>query len=345
MRHRTVARTLGLGAMVLVLSGCMKLEMNLELRSDDTVNGDVVFAVSRELLSLAGGSFEDFKTETDSPVPEGVEVTTEPYEDDDFVGERYTFEGAALSEFAGGGADELSITRLGDTFVVVGSLDMSDTGTEGFEGAEQLLESFDMSVSVTFPGEVESATGEIDGNTVTWELKPGQNVQIEAVGSAIGDGSGGGGGATLYILIAALVAVAIVVGAVLMRRARSAPVVGTPGDFGGLAGEAPAPAPMSDPLAGVASAAPTFPPADAAAEPSPSDPAAAPVTDAPAPAEPAGAPPPGPVATPPIPSAPSGPLIPAVPSVESLPSTPVMGEPSAPEQDSDDRHEDDDPAG
>ena len=46
-----------------------------------------------------------------------------------------------------------------------GSCDLS-TGTTGTEPAAQaMMDSFDVRISITFPGAVESATGEIDGNT------------------------------------------------------------------------------------------------------------------------------------------------------------------------------------
>jgi hypothetical protein len=219
---RLARRALGLAALTLALTGCLKLSQDLTLNADDTVDGEITLAVSKQLLELSGQSEEEAIssiTEGDTPLPEGVEFETEPYDDGDFVGQTFVFSGAPLASFSGEGTDELSIVHEGDTFVVSGSLDLSQ-GSEGIDPddptTQQLLESFDVRISVTFPGAVESANGEIDGKTVTWRPEFGENLELSAVGSAID--SGGGGGALLWILIGAAVVVVVVLLVVLLSR-------------------------------------------------------------------------------------------------------------------------------
>ncbi|HEX6844894.1 MAG TPA: hypothetical protein VF235_07260 [Actinomycetota bacterium] len=220
---RLVGRVLGLTALAVALTGCLKLSQDLTLNPDDTVDGEITLAVSKELLELSGQSEEDAIssiTEGDTPLPEGIDFETEPYDDGEFVGQTFVFSGAPLDRFSGEGGDELGIVHEGDTFVVSGNLDLSQ-GSEGIDPndptTQQLLESFDVQISVTFPGAVETANGEIDGNTVTWRPQFGENLEVSAVGSAI-DNGGGGGGALLWILIGAAVVIIVVLVVVLLAR-------------------------------------------------------------------------------------------------------------------------------
>jgi hypothetical protein len=124
-RSRTLGRWALLAAFVFLLTGCLKLDMQLDVQADDTVNGSVVFAVNKDVLSMTGGSFEDLIGDQGVPFPSDIEgVTTEEYDDGEFVGQQYTFEGVALGEFNSDPADPdgLRITHEGDTFVVDGVL-------------------------------------------------------------------------------------------------------------------------------------------------------------------------------------------------------------------------------
>ena len=75
--------------------------------------------------------------------------------------------------------------REGDEFHVTGGFDMSGEEFTGTEVPQEFMDNFEFRISITFPGEVTSSTGAVDGNTVTWEPKIGQNTRIEAVASAI----------------------------------------------------------------------------------------------------------------------------------------------------------------
>ena len=191
METRRIWRLLGCAAIALLLAGCFKVNMDLEVSADDMVSGTAVIAVDESLLELSGQSVDDLFAEMDlSDLPEGS--TAEPYEEDGFVGQRITIEAVPLSEFAGnealsGGAtgEDLSIVREGDEFHVTGGFDMSGEEFTGTEVPQEFMDNFEFQISITFPGEVISSTGAVDGNTVTWEPKIGQNTRIEAVASAI----------------------------------------------------------------------------------------------------------------------------------------------------------------
>jgi hypothetical protein len=173
----------------LALSGCFKLDMDLELASDDTVDGSIVLAVDRDQAELFGGedalreAIQGQENSLLSEQPETGSIETRDYEDDDWIGTETVFTDVALDEFSGAETGELSITREGDEFVVAGTLDLSgELGTDPTSGAA--LSGAEAEISVTFPGEVISSNGEEDGNTVTWEPVLGESLELQARGSA-----------------------------------------------------------------------------------------------------------------------------------------------------------------
>jgi hypothetical protein len=236
--------------LALLLSACIKLDMNLTVNSDDTVDGTVIFALNKQLIQLSGQSADDLLGSS-GPIPtDAPGVSTKPYEDDEFQGQEITLDNVPLARFNdenNSGADSLKIVHQGDTYVVSGALDLSQTsgasgasgasGVSGFPDAEQIFASAQMKLAITFPGEVTESNGQVDGNTVTWEPKFGERLDLHAVAKA----SGGGGSSTLLLLLvvgAIVVILAIVLGILATRRKNAqrteatdgtAPALGTPG--------------------------------------------------------------------------------------------------------------------
>lgn len=266
-RLRSVARLSAFAALALLLSGCIRLTMDLQVNSNDTVSGTVQLGVQKELLELSGGSIDDI-IGTDSPFPSDAPgVTVEDFDDGEFAGQQFNFDSVPISEFQDEtDAESLNIQRQGDTYVVTGVLDMRGgaTGATGAIGAtgQQILESAEIRVTITFPGDVAQANGAVDNNTVTWEPKFGERLELTATASAIDDGDAGGGGGsslTTILIIAAIVIVALVVVFLVMKSRR------------GGGGGAVAPA---TPMGG--QAPPAAPPAPPAAPPAPPVPPVAP---------------------------------------------------------------------
>ena len=228
MRKRVALRSLTFGAICLLLASCFKVNMTLDVAQDNTVSGSAIIAVDKQLVALSGQNVDDlFKNADTSNLPPGASV--QPYDDGDFVGQEITFDSVPLDRFSGasdpltGAGEQLSITREGSEFHVSGNLDMSGQEFTGNDQIpKQVLDSFEFVISITFPGEVKSATGEIDGNTVTWKPKFGENNRLEAVASA----TPSGGSPLVWILIAAGVIVVLLVAFLLIRARRPQPVAG-----------------------------------------------------------------------------------------------------------------------
>lgn len=255
-------------ALTLLLTGCLKLDMALTISPDDTVDGELVFAVNKELLELTGQSVDDFlgQTQVPSDVPG---ATQELYEDDRFVGTRVVFDSVPLAELQQESAtDSLSIVREGDRFVVSGVLDLStaDQELQGNPFEDQIQQAFDsaeLRVAVTFPGEVIETNGQVDGTTVVWEPRFGVRTKMTAVASATGEGSeaaggnegsggaeasvgGSGGNAVLWVILGlAVVAGVVALFLVMRRRGASAAGGGMPAPGAGLPGVAASSAPSA----------------------------------------------------------------------------------------------------
>ncbi|HSJ50233.1 MAG TPA: hypothetical protein VLA90_02965 [Actinomycetota bacterium] len=268
-KTRTIGRAAAFGLLALLLSSCLKLDMDLQVSSADTVSGRVIFAVQKELLDLAGGTVEDILG-TDAPLPEDVEgVSVEDYEDDEFAGQQFNFDSVPLSEFNQEEGDEqLRIVREGDRFRVTGVLDLSSglgaTGPTGFEGMDpsQFLQGAELRIRIAFPGEVIESNGQVDGNRVTWEPQVGERLEIEAVASAVGSGTGDSN-LTLWLIIGAVVLVAAVVVGILLARRRTPATAGGPSEaaepIAGEPGPPAAPGTEAPPVAGTPPPAPPPP--------------------------------------------------------------------------------------
>lgn len=187
-------RRWGTGALVatalLALSGCMKVDMNMTLSEDDTMSGSFVMAFSDEVAELIGEDPEAFWEENKgslSDLPTGF--TEEPYAEDGFTGSRYTFEDQPLDDVGGGSADELTILREGDEYVVSGSMDLTDDTGELDGIPQSVIDAFEFRVAITFPGEITETSGEIEGTTAVWNLAFGEVTELTARGSAVAGGA------------------------------------------------------------------------------------------------------------------------------------------------------------
>jgi LppM domain len=261
-RARTAGRIVAFVALVFLMTGCIKLNMNLGINSDNTVSGTVEFGVQKELLDLTGQNVEDLLG-SDAPFPSNAPgVTVEPFDDGEFAGQQFIFEDVPIEQFnsgslvggtgasgATGAGDSLNIARQGDTFVVTGVLDLSSalsgaTGPFGGTGGAQLFESADIRIAITFPGEVLQAPGaEIDGNTVTYVPEFGERLEINATGSAVENGEaadvvGGSDSFLPLILIIGGVVLLLLIVVVLVVRSRKGGGE-TPSGFGEAGSAAP----------------------------------------------------------------------------------------------------------
>ena len=228
MRRTATAATTVLA--LLALSGCFKLDMDMTVNDDDTIDGVVIFAIDQDLADMAGeeGGGEDSQL-TEEDVPEGA--TIEEYDEDGFVGQKVTFDGVSMdelnesfsSEDDTGGPSSWSLTHEDGEYRFTGDMDMSEMSGEG-EGSDELdfdpsvfMEGAKLRVAMTFPGEVVESNGEVDGNTVVWEPEIGETNEMTAVAE---EGSGLPLGLVAAVVGGVLVLLLVIAGSVVLARRR-----------------------------------------------------------------------------------------------------------------------------
>ena len=214
-------------AVLLVLAGCVKVDLDLEVHSDDTISGTMLLGVSKELPN-AQQAVEQLK----SQLP--PDVTTEPWSDDKFVGVSVTYEDTPIDEFSTptatgtGGDTGLGLRREGD-FFIMGSPDAEESGSPDLSGLQPSYR-----VKLTFPGPVVEGNGTIDGNSIEWtDMDITPYVKARATSALIVPILIGVG----VVLILAAAALLVVL---MVRRNRSPqPAASTTGAWSGQPGPQP----------------------------------------------------------------------------------------------------------
>lgn len=247
MRRRTLPRILAVGALVLALAGCVRFQADLTLNTDNTVDGSIVVAVvvaeeTEEARATALTQAGDIESQLLGSLRDAAGVSTSEYEEDGYLGSRITFDDVALDAFSGQKPESLKFTRDGDEYLFTGVLDFSAQSIPDDEGAEDA--GTNLTVSVTFPGDVSEHNGELAGTTVTWSTPIDQRLEMSARGAAAP------AGAPVLLIVLVIVGILVLAAAVVAvllflrsRRAKApvaAPEVATP------AVEAPAVAPVAD---------------------------------------------------------------------------------------------------
>src|SRR5450756_1098489 len=192
MNRRTLGRLAAAAVIVVALSGCMKVDIDLKLKSNNTVDGTMILAMNASLAQLAGQDPKALADDLNKQVLAGENgpknARTEAYSDGTFVGTKITFLNEPISTFNGStaspgasptadttGSDDLKIVRDGDDFVFTGSFDATaasggvDTGID----LSSLSSGAQLVIAITFPGEVKEHNGTLKDRTVTWTPKIG----------------------------------------------------------------------------------------------------------------------------------------------------------------------------
>lgn len=216
-------------ALVAALAGCFRVDMAVTVHEDDTLSGDYVMAMSREMLEMSGQSAEELLSEGGDAqdvlgledVPAGVTIEREPYEDGDWVGQRFTFAGLRIDDFTGEG---MTLAHADGRFTLDGELPAVAEGAPGVSGGE-------VRIAFTFPGEVLETTGTVDEDdprTVVFSGDGSQALPLQVVASDSPAGPpwltiallGGGG----VLLLGAVAGVVLLLAR--RRRAATAPFAG-----------------------------------------------------------------------------------------------------------------------
>ncbi len=241
-RARRALPALLLLPLLLVLAGCFRLDMGLTINEDDTVDMSVEIADVTGMMSREDMPCSDLESElTGGPNEDVVDFTVTEIEDDDGnVGCRMEATGAPLDSRADDGGR--SAQRVDDPYAP--SLEGDPAGMGDMGDLEDMPAGMEpqVSIAVTFPGEVIEADGEIDGNTVTWTGL----TAFASGGSATGHatGSGGGDNTVTWIILGVVILLALAALIfLLVKRGQNKSGAATPGapDAAAPYGQAAAP--------------------------------------------------------------------------------------------------------
>ena len=205
MRRRLLPRLLALGAVALALAGCVRVQADLRLEADDTVDGQIVVAVAlaedtadarAEALDRVG----DIESALLGSLGDAPGVSTSEYDEDGYFGSRITLDGVALDAFSGQRPESFRFAREADEFVFTGILDFTAQSLPDDEGG---ADESNLTVAIGFPGEVTEHNGELNGQTVSWSTTTDERVEMRARGEASAPGA--------PVLVIVLVAVGLLV--------------------------------------------------------------------------------------------------------------------------------------
>jgi hypothetical protein len=222
-RSRRILAAVGM-VFVLALAGCVRFQADLSVDDQNRLDGDIVVAVITDDADATPENAREAVEKIEAqllPELRGADgVTANPYEEDDYVGTRFTLNDTPIAALDGGDADgALKLTRDGDEFTFAGTLDFTPDD-EPIDGDDVQGDPKDsgISVAISFPGEILDTNGEVDGTRVTWTTTLEGSVDMRATASA--EPAAPSLGALIAIIIGVVVGVLLVIllALVLLRR-------------------------------------------------------------------------------------------------------------------------------
>jgi hypothetical protein len=218
---RAAGRIAALGAIAVLVTACFRAEIDLTVGADNTVSGTVLLAYERagleELDRTPGDAQDELLADLEFDRPEGM--TCEAWDDDAYIGARCDLEGVTFDAFSLTDTfqQDVVIVREGDRIRLFGVINLGDVPVSNAE----LIDAFDVQIRVTFPGRVISqVNGQVEGQTVTWLLPPGEQTEIGALAEA---GTGPGDEVPWGPAVGVLLAVTLVGLVLAVRRSRATP--------------------------------------------------------------------------------------------------------------------------
>jgi hypothetical protein len=173
-------------AAMVLLTGCVKLDIHLKVASDDSVSGTYIVGVDKSLLAATNDDANSLYQRLTAALPtdKGISrpVTAVKYDDGTYVGAKFTVSAmpiAQMSALSGPDASSgtnFSLAHADGHFQFTGTLDTTSAAGPG--GAAPTGSA--IRLTVTFPGAVRQTNGHKDGSSVTWTPAFGQRVTVTA---------------------------------------------------------------------------------------------------------------------------------------------------------------------
>ena len=198
--------------------GCVRVRASITVSSDDRVSGEIIAAAKAR-------NADDKGPQLLNNLPFADKVAISDYNRDDYVGSQAVFSDLTFSELPqlanmnrdAAGVD-ISLRRAGDLVILEGRADLTPLNDP----------EADVSLSVSFPGEVTSTNGDqVSSDVVEWKLKPGIVSTMSAQARYTDPSARSFTGAAIWMGLAAMVVAGVLGYVAWMARDRS-PVLENP---------------------------------------------------------------------------------------------------------------------
>ncbi|MFI6679001.1 LppM family (lipo)protein [Kribbella sp. NPDC050470] len=215
-------------ACLVALTGCVKLDADLKVGSNETVSGNMQIGVDKQLLESSGQSLDKVRGQIENGIKETTTdgVTCKAFEDDRYVGSNCTFESVPFDKMGSSSGEGVSFRKDGDKVIVTVKAD--NLGNNVPSGSQPTV-----NFKITMPGKIlEHDDGaKIDGRTATYDsLDKLGNVSLT---------SEAGSSFPLWAIILIVVLLLLVVGAAVffVLRSRKAKAQQGYGQYGQYPGQ------------------------------------------------------------------------------------------------------------
>lgn len=219
-RIRKLTALLLVVVVVPIVAGCVRVRASITVSPDDRVSGQLIAAAKPR-------SADDKGPQLLNSLPFSQKISISSYQRDDYVGSQAVFSDltfAELPQLANMNRDaagvDISLRRAGDLVILEGRVDLTSLSDP----------EADVSLSVSFPGDVTSTNGDqVSSDVVEWKLKPGVVTTMNASARYTDPSARSFTGAAIWTGLGAFL-VAIVIGSVAWMSRDRSPVLANPHD-------------------------------------------------------------------------------------------------------------------
>jgi hypothetical protein len=196
-------------ACLVALTGCVEVDADLKIGSNETVSGTMKIGVDKQLLQSSGESLDTVRSQIEQGIKETTTdgITCKPFDDDKYVGSNCDFEGVPFDKMGGASGDGVTFRKDGDKVIVAvkgSNLGSAPSGTQP-----------QVNFKITMPGKIlEHDDGAaISGRTATYDSldKLGKVSLTSEAGSSF----------PVWLLVLIIVLVLLVAGGVVFYVLRS----------------------------------------------------------------------------------------------------------------------------
>ncbi|MGL4304569.1 MAG: LppM family (lipo)protein [Mycobacteriaceae bacterium] len=159
-------------ALLLTLSGCVRVKVTMGVSANDRVSGQILAAITSTDKDERGPQLQ-------APNGLGSRVSVRPYQQEGFIGSQAIFSDLSFSEVTqlgsmstdSAGRFDLSLRRSGELVTLEGRVDLSQLKAQNA----------DIQFSVAFPARISTTNGTRSSETtVAWKLTPGEITTMNA---------------------------------------------------------------------------------------------------------------------------------------------------------------------